>query len=452
MKDCRLTRELLAKEQSGGLSAPEQAMIHGHLASCTLCRQHADELAGMLSSLGSLHDVKCAPSEAGRAAFLARLKTAKTSQRRKSSVLRASVRRLESNRLRIRRAAAARIMAFAGIAAALLIGIGVWLAMARNADDRGDDGSTSSTPQFVVAPSAARNAPDICELSGRVMVRHAGQTSAAARDQQLHAGDTLETGSDARAALAYADGTRIEVNGGTTLRIGDESLGKRLTLEQGDAFLKVAKQPKGQPMTINPGRPDQVIVVGTAFELSRHGDGTSIKMAEGKVTFGSRSAPVTVVAGQESSVTGDSAPAAPAGCSVASIASWRTVSLPPVANAPEEAPTQPVATTPETTPVPDPAPVQPVPPVVVAPPPAVTPQPDPKSDEPGSKPEQPIASNDNGSDKDKAKDNNKDKDKDKKDNPSTDTKIKPAKPNPGPPIKPPGNPNPNPGPKPKPNK
>jgi hypothetical protein len=103
-------------------------------------------------------------------------------------------------------------------------------------------------------------------------------------------GDILQTAVDAPAAvIAYRDGTRLEVNGGSRLRYeaGDSgndggSGSKELFLEAGELTAAVAKQ--ARPMIVRTNQAE-VRVLGTKFTVSTVGNVTRLAVEEGSVGF-----------------------------------------------------------------------------------------------------------------------------------------------------------------------
>jgi hypothetical protein len=122
----------------------------------------------------------------------------------------------------------------------------------------------------------------------------------------------LETGSESYATLRYDDDTVLELSPDTRIKI-EQGSGKQLSLLRGAFFASVAPQPVQTPMIVNPGRYDQVTVVGTEFELRREPSGEAIvRVAAGRVKFGSDAQAVAVGQQQESRVAAEaSKPAAP---------------------------------------------------------------------------------------------------------------------------------------------
>lgn len=140
----------------------------------------------------------------------------------------------------------------------------------------------------------------------------------------LQPGDVLETAHDAWAALRYADGTLVEVNGGTRLKLLPVSAAKHIDVERGNLYVAAAPQDPQAPLRINPDREDEVTVLGTAFEYVRMEEESLVLVAEGKVQFGSGGDPVLVAANHGSLMPLGARPMNPERIARGDIASWRS--------------------------------------------------------------------------------------------------------------------------------
>jgi hypothetical protein len=448
MSNCKTVQVLMAKEQAGDLSAQEQAYLQNHFKSCASCRERSKELTSFFESLSSLGRVKTAPSAAARSRFITQTKDLKPVSRRISVRRRTSSRTWISSRAYLPSAGRNYLRAFAAAAAIVLVAGAVWMTRGRwqRADGAREGKPSVALHQGAIETPARNTAPVLISFRGTVTVQRAGQLLHVGARQQLLSGDRLETSEKGQAQLRYADGTVVEVNINTLLAVGGEPSGKRLTLERGDIFADVAKQPRAAPMILNPGRADQVRVVGTVFELSCRNECTRLRMAAGLTSFGPSDRAVVVKEGLSSQVEHDSPPSEPTPCEPGSIADWRN----PVSEATgqlDEGATQPSATAeagtpgaegdappagagpavrPPIGPVPGPTPIGGIP-VPKPAPPIVTPtvvEPEPgdtagENDPPGVS---------HRKDKDKEKD-----DKDKPDKPKDESKAE-TKPTPAPPA------------------
>lgn len=99
--------------------------------------------------------------------------------------------------------------------------------------------------------------------------------------QQHFAVDTLKltkTGEHAEALLA--DGSRIQLDGDTRIRVEHSLLQRRLVLEQGQVFIEVA--PGMRPFVVIAGD-GETRDIGTRFNVSRDGERVTVGVAEGRV-------------------------------------------------------------------------------------------------------------------------------------------------------------------------
>jgi ferric-dicitrate binding protein FerR (iron transport regulator) len=101
----------------------------------------------------------------------------------------------------------------------------------------------------------------------------------------IASGRAVSTGRGGYAALRFADGSRVELGGETTLARVLESLsGKSAVLEQGIIFVDAVKQPSGRPLAITTVHAE-ALVVGTQFVLQATPVFTRIDVREGRVKF-----------------------------------------------------------------------------------------------------------------------------------------------------------------------
>src|SRR5208337_91147 len=107
-------------------------------------------------------------------------------------------------------------------------------------------------------------------VTGKVQVEQAGRTdkSTVTAGQALHAGERLlTTAADSTAVIVFPDGTRLQVEGQTELRLPQAGPAKRVWLEQGEIAATVVKQPGGQPMVLETAL-TETRVLGTRFHLT----------------------------------------------------------------------------------------------------------------------------------------------------------------------------------------
>jgi transmembrane sensor len=92
---------------------------------------------------------------------------------------------------------------------------------------------------------------------------------------------TIETERGERREVALADGSVLEVDPETRLRIRFDEHARRVTLDRGRALFRVAKNP-ARPFLVQADG-TTVRAVGTAFGVDRQKEGVVVTVAEGKV-------------------------------------------------------------------------------------------------------------------------------------------------------------------------
>jgi ferric-dicitrate binding protein FerR (iron transport regulator) len=94
------------------------------------------------------------------------------------------------------------------------------------------------------------------------------------------AGARLEVAAGSVADLAWADGTRLTVQGGSALRLPGD--GRHLDLAHGRLRAEVAPRPAGAPLLLVTGE-TALVVLGTAFTLAAGDGGTRLAVEHGHV-------------------------------------------------------------------------------------------------------------------------------------------------------------------------
>jgi hypothetical protein len=165
---------------------------------------------------------------------------------------------------------------------------------------------------------------------GRPQIYRGTEPLQTAAGLALLPGDRVLTDEGSTLSLEYEDGTAVDVNRGSRLTLDGERLAKRMTLDSGAVFAAVARQPAGYPLVVNPGRYDQVTVVGTRLEVSWGQRATLLRVAEGRALLGSGEDRVEVGGLEYSGVERGGRPSAPLPVAASEIAAWRA-NRPPVA-------------------------------------------------------------------------------------------------------------------------
>jgi transmembrane sensor len=131
----------------------------------------------------------------------------------------------------------------------------------------------------------------------------------------------FETASGQRRNLTLADGTRIEVSGGTRLRL-DHANPRVASLEAGEATFHVTHDDR-DPFTLRSG--DLTVRdLGTVFNVAREGSRLDLQVAEGSVLFQPGREAVRVTPGLALSAREDLRSVALSHIAVDAVGGWRT--------------------------------------------------------------------------------------------------------------------------------
>ncbi|MBB6192229.1 transmembrane sensor [Sphingobium wenxiniae] len=129
---------------------------------------------------------------------------------------------------------------------------------------------------------------------------------------------TVTTAPGQTRTVALDDGTRIDVNGGTTLRLDRKDL-RFAALDKGEAAFTV-RHDEADPFRVNVG--DAVFEdAGTVFNIVRSGTSTRIGVSEGKVIYNPSAQAIALPAGR--ALTEDAAGIHVMNIAPEAVASWR---------------------------------------------------------------------------------------------------------------------------------
>lgn len=123
------------------------------------------------------------------------------------------------------------------------------------------------------------------QVAGQVFVTTSDTRDVGAAGHNLFSGQGLTVvGEESSAVVVYADGTRLLIDGDTTITelSGDRTSGKRIVLAEGNLRADVAKQPPEFPMIVHTPSAE-VLVLGTRFDLSGDVKATYVETEEGLV-------------------------------------------------------------------------------------------------------------------------------------------------------------------------
>lgn len=124
--------------------------------------------------------------------------------------------------------------------------------------------------------------------------------------------------------IALNDGTRIEMSGGTRVRL-DRANTRTASLEQGEATFNVRHDPD-HPFAITTGS-TTIRDLGTVFNVERDGDKVAVAVAEGSVSVGSGGDAATLTAGDAVAIDQQSGRAVRSKVAPDLVGGWRTGSL-----------------------------------------------------------------------------------------------------------------------------
>lgn len=96
-------------------------------------------------------------------------------------------------------------------------------------------------------------------------------------------GASYRTGVGGVESVPLSDGSQVTLNTDSEIRVAVTPTERRVTLEKGEAFFEVAKDPR-RPFIVSAGH-RRVIAVGTKFSVRREGDDVRVVVTEGRVRF-----------------------------------------------------------------------------------------------------------------------------------------------------------------------
>ena len=132
----------------------------------------------------------------------------------------------------------------------------------------------------------------------------------------------IETAAGEHRTIELADGSRIEINGGSILEI-DKDRPRFARLEAGEAMFHVVHR-ENDPFVVEAGG-DRLVDLGTAFNVVRRERQTSVAVSEGIVLYNPDRDKVRLVAGKAIEARDDdSKPPVVQDIDVASVGGWRS--------------------------------------------------------------------------------------------------------------------------------
>ncbi|HEY0596194.1 FecR family protein [Sphingopyxis sp.] len=132
----------------------------------------------------------------------------------------------------------------------------------------------------------------------------------------------IETAAGEHRTVTLADGSKIEINGGSVVEI-DEDRPRFARLESGEAMFHVVHR-DGDPFVVEAGG-SRIVDLGTAFNVVRRARQTSVAVSEGVVLYNPDRDNVRLVAGKGIEARDDDRKAPTVrDVDVASVGGWRT--------------------------------------------------------------------------------------------------------------------------------
>lgn len=142
--------------------------------------------------------------------------------------------------------------------------------------------------------------------------------------RQAPATQRIETAMGETRLIALADGSRIALNGGTTILL-DKADPRRATLEQGQALFHVVHR-EDAPFRVSVGTA-QLVDIGTIFDVTRTAARTVVAVSEGAVIYNPATSHVRIDAGQRLVADDASGQLVLSAVSAAAVGGWQAGQL-----------------------------------------------------------------------------------------------------------------------------
>lgn len=130
----------------------------------------------------------------------------------------------------------------------------------------------------------------------------------------------IETAAGEHRTVALADGSRIEINGGTVIEL-DEDRPRFARLESGEAMFHVVHR-EGDPFLVEAGKA-RLVDMGTAFNVIRRRDALSVAVSEGLVLYNPERENIRLDAGFGIDASDAGGPPQVQAIDALSVGSWR---------------------------------------------------------------------------------------------------------------------------------
>ena len=128
-----------------------------------------------------------------------------------------------------------------------------------------------------------------------------------------------------RRHVALPDGSLVDLNSRSHVRVVFEHRKRRVELVEGEALFRV-EHDAGRPFTVDAGN-GQVTVTGTRFDVRRDADSTRVAVEEGSVKVQGRDFPINLTAGLGTRIDAQGKVAAPYAINADELTAWRNGKL-----------------------------------------------------------------------------------------------------------------------------
>ncbi len=152
--------------------------------------------------------------------------------------------------------------------------------------------------RFFLSGAEARAVAE--QVDGRLFTVRDGAVAPLAAGAEIAAGQTVRAARGTHALLRMPDGTRIEMNQLSELRLEPRRDGASVGLRRGDIIVRAAKQPAGRHLYVDTAD-CRVTVVGTVFAVSNGPKGSRVSVLEGRVKVESDGRAETLQPGEQAS-------------------------------------------------------------------------------------------------------------------------------------------------------
>lgn len=181
--------------------------------------------------------------------------------------------------------------------------------------------STAARPLVVTVPAAPRRASRRAWFGGAMVAALVAVIGLSTLNPFGNA-NRIETAAGEHRTIKLADGSRIEINGGSIVEI-DQDRPRFARLEAGEAMFHVVHR-DDDPFVVETGG-DRIVDLGTAFNVVRRERQTSVAVSEGIVLYNPDRQKIRLVAGKAIVARdGDGQTPVVQDVDVASVGGWRT--------------------------------------------------------------------------------------------------------------------------------